>query len=183
MKQLPPSLYNITTELSALEEIMEQSDGSLELDPQVMTDLIVAIQEKTDSVVGFQNYLEDQVAMIDLRVKELAAYKSSIRGKLDRLDVYVASCLKQLGTSKIEGRLATIKRRAPVDVVNILDENSLPVEFLRTKVEPKKTEIKAAIKAGQEVPGAILEKSQSISMTYENRKPLNRREASTEVQE
>lgn len=182
MKQLPPTLYNITAELSALEEALEESDGS-ELNPEIMKLLVEQIQERTDGVVGFQNYLEDQVAAIDNRTKELADYKRSIVNKMGRLDHYVASCLKQLGTNKLEGKLSTIKRRAPVDVVTVINENEIPMEFLRTKVEPEKTKIKAALKAGQEVPGAVLEKSQAISMTYENRKPLSRKEASAEVAE
>lgn len=183
MKQLPPTLYNITAELSALESALEEADGSVELDPNLMTMLVTQIQEKTDSVVGFQNYLEDQVSAVDARIKELTDYKRSVQAKMDRMDTYVASCLKQLGTNKIEGKLSTIKRRAPVDVVVITKEDDLPMEFLRTKVEPEKTKIKAALKAGQEVPGAVLEKSQSISMSYENRKPLSRKEANAEVTE
>ncbi len=177
MKQFPPSLYGITAELSALEALLEDSEAPIELNPVVIAGLIEQIQDKTDAVVGFQKYLEDQVLAIDNRVKELADYKRAVVAKMDRLDTYVASCLKQLGTSKIEGKLATIKRRAPVDVVVITSENDLPMEFLRTKVEPEKTKIKAALKAGIEVPGATIEKSQSISMSYENRKPLSRKEA------
>lgn len=177
MKQFPPSLYGITAELSALEAALEDADATIELSPAVMAGLIEQIQDKTDAVVGFQNYLEDQILAIETRVKELTDYKRAVVAKMDRLDSYVASCLKQLGTNKIEGKLATIKRRAPVDVVVITSENDLPMEFLRTKVEPEKTKIKAALKAGQEVPGAIIEKSQSISMSYENRKPLSRKES------
>lgn len=180
MKPLPPSLYNITSELSALELAMENGE---ELSPESMTALVEQVQTKTDSVVGFQNYLEDQVAAIDFRIKELTEYKKGVLGKMERLDVYVASCLKQLGTSKIEGKLSTIKRRAPTDVVVITDENSLPMEYLRTKVEPEKAKIKAALKAGEEVPGAVLEKSATISMSYENKKPLSRKEATQEVSE
>lgn len=180
MKPLPPSLYNITSELSALELAMESGE---ELSPESMAALVEQIQTKTDAVVGFQNYLEDQIVAIDYRITELAEYKKSVTGKLGRLDTYVASCLKQLGTSKIEGKLSTIKRRAPTDVVVITDENSLPMEYLRTKVEPEKTKIKAALKAGEVIPGATLEKSTTISMSYENKKPLSRKEATQEVSE
>lgn len=177
MKPLPPSLYQITAELSALEIALENDTLSPDLSPDIMNTLIVQIQEKADAVVGFENYMQDQVESIDARIEELAAYKKAITSKLTRLDQYVASCLKHLGTNKLEGKIASITRRAPTDIVIITDESALPMDFLRTKVEPEKVKIKDALKNGVAVPGAVLEKSQSISITYKNRKPLSRKEA------
>ena len=182
MKALPPSLYQITSELAELENALENDIQSTLLaeDPEIMKKLIIQIQEKADSVVGFQNYMEDQIAAVETRVKEMNLYKIQVANKLERLDQYVAACLKQLGTPKIEGKLSTISRRAPTDIVIITDESQLPMEYLRTKVEAEKVKIKAALKNGVEVPGAVLEKSQNISITYKNRKALTRKEATTQ---
>jgi hypothetical protein len=51
---------------------------------------------------------------------------------------------------------ATVSVTKPRIVVEITDEDSLPQGFVEIKRVPKKTEIKKALEAGEEIPGAAL---------------------------
>jgi hypothetical protein len=164
------SLYQISTEMDQLLEEVTAAEGELtpELEAkiaQVNQDLV----EKTDGVVAWVNSQEDLIELAKKRISELGEFISRTNNKLQKIDSYVDACLKRAGTNKIEGKLYSISKRKPVQVVTIVDETLIPMDFIKIP-EPKpavqKTEIAKALKAGQEVPGAILEESKNISITY-----------------
>lgn len=64
-----------------------------------------------------------------------------------------------------DGGWAKVQRRIS-QVVVIDDEAQLPASAWRVKREPAKPEIKAALEAGREVPGAHLEPSQSSWLAW-----------------
>lgn len=164
------SLYQISTEMDQLLEEVTASEGELtpELEAkinQVSTDLV----EKTDAVVSWVNSQEDLIELAKKRIAELNDFIARTNNKLFRIDGYVEACLKQLGTNKLEGKLYSISKRKPVQVVNVFDETLIPMDFIKIP-EPKpavqKTEIAKALKAGIEVPGARLEESKNVSISY-----------------
>ena len=56
---------------------------------------------------------------------------------------------------------------APVEEVEVEltgEPEDLPPEFLRQKLEAKKTDIKKALKAGRTVPGAVLVEKQNLQI-------------------
>lgn len=164
------SLYQISTEMDQLLEEVTAAEGELtpELEAkiaQVQNDLI----EKTDGIVNWVNSQEDLVDLAQAKIDELTAFKARINAKLSKFDSYVDACLKRVGTNKIEGKLYSICKRKPVQVVTIFDETLIPMDFIKIP-EPtpsvQKTEIAKALKAGKEVPGARLEESKNVSISY-----------------
>lgn len=164
------TLYQISAEMGrAIEEI---TDNEGELTPeleakiaQVQNDMI----HKTDSIVAWVNYNNDLKEIAKKRIEELQDIISRIDKRLEKFDQYVDSCLSKLGANKIEGKMFTIAKRKPSMVVNVFDESLLPMEFINIP-EPKptvsKTAIAKALKEGKEVPGARLEESKKISISY-----------------
>jgi hypothetical protein len=60
------------------------------------------------------------------------------------------------GQKKIERPLGTVSVATGKPKVIITDENQLPDQFVRIKKEPDKRLLEGHLKAGEEIPGAIL---------------------------
>lgn len=165
------SLYSISEEFSlTLEELM-LSEGEIdENQEKKLSEIQSLLSSKTDSIVGWVKSQEDLIALADQRIKELQAFKAAINSKLDKFDVYANNCMNRLNVSKLEGTLSAIKKRKPTKVVVIHNENEIPLDFIKTpepKAEIMIQEIGKAIKSGQAVPGASLQDSKKISITYD----------------
>ena len=66
------------------------------------------------------------------------------------------SLLQAAGEDKLTLPEATVSITKPRTKINILDEYALPQGFYVVERKPKSTEIKAALEAGEEIPGAEL---------------------------
>lgn len=162
------SLYGLATELQTLENLMmecENPEQDFEATAKKMEELTVLIQQKTDSVVGYKHYLDDGLEAIEKRIKEMEAFKKAVEKRIDKYEDYVKNCLKILGVTKIEGNLASISLHKPSQKVDVIDEDSIPIEFITIEEVRKidKNKIKDAIKAGRTVDGAgMVEGKQTI---------------------
>lgn len=140
---------------------------------QVLAAIQVALTTKTDNVVEWVKSQRDLITLVNLKVKELSEFKKRIETRLDNFDSYTNACLVALDTPKLEGKLYAIKRRKPTKVVVIHDETKIPMDFIKLPEPPAPTVMKAeiakALKAGTEVPGAALEDSKTISITYDTK--------------
>ena len=66
--------------------------------------------------------------------------------------------LDATGEKKVERPGATLSRRPGSLSVSIDDERLIPSQLTKTKVEPDKAAIKAQLQAGEDVPGASLQR-------------------------
>lgn len=110
-------------------------------------------------------YYKDLVASAEAIKKEadqLTARRKVYENKAEGLKRYLAMATKgqKFETSKVDIRY----RRS--ESVDILDEKKIPEAFLTVKITktPNKKMIKDAIKAGQEVTGAVLTERQNIQI-------------------
>jgi hypothetical protein len=159
------NLYDITTEFSALEEMLALDGGELteshaELEALVSEFLV----NKTDNMVSFIQKLEDEMEIAAAHIKRIQAYKKVRENAIESLKDYTKTCLNKLDKKKVQGVMGEISLRAPVKVVDILNENEIAPEFTRIKVELDKTKIAKALKDGEEVKGArLIDGKQSVT--------------------
>lgn len=162
------TLYGITEELKAIEETVIDSGGEITPEAEeALKGLEVLLQEKTDGVVGFATSQVDFIEKIDKRIAELQALKTRTTNGLTRFNEYVINCMMRMEKKKIEGNMTSITLPKPRTVVEITDENALPVDMLNIKEvttkKPNKTKIKEHLEAGNQITGARLSTSkQSI---------------------
>ena len=161
------SLYGGSAELQQIETFLESAQIS-DLDPEKVeeriarvNELTVLLQEKTDSVVGFNKSLDNEIAECEYIIKEYSAIKKTLEKKQDTFEKYIFGCLDLLGVKKLTGKIYSITYRAPSKVVEILNADDLDPQYLRTKIpepitEVDKIAIKEALNDGKEVKGAIL---------------------------
>jgi len=174
MSDVSLSLYDLSKDFSLMMDQLAESGGELtENQEEILKQIQTSLTTKTDNVVQWVHSQEDLIALADQRIKALQDFKKSINTKLSNFDGYVDACLKTLKQSKIDGQLYKISVRKPRKVVVIDDENKIPLEFIKTP-EPVSsislTDIQKALKEGQEVPGASLQDSKTISISYDLKK-------------
>lgn len=154
------TLYELADALRGFDLDIDAETGEI----TNMDDLDAIEMEFRDKVENValmvKNFLSDAEAY--KREKESFAKKEqAAKNKAERLKAYLAG---NLGGEKFKSDRVTISYRKS-DSVEITDAAALPVKYLRTKEpEPNKAEIKKALKAGEEVSGAVLIEKESIQI-------------------
>ena len=145
------SLYAIAEEQEAITALLEMDRGEVTEDHEALiTQVEQMIAHKTDRVVGFFNYLTDEIEKAKKRRDEISAFIKVREAAQVRLKEYVAGCMDKLKINHFKGEFYEIKERKPSKVLHINHESLVPVDFttVETKVKINKVELKAAVKAG-----------------------------------
>ncbi|MDH0125446.1 siphovirus Gp157 family protein [Brucella intermedia GD04153] len=111
-------------------------------------------------IVAIERDANSMLLAIGERAKELAARKDRYARRKDAMRALLLRLLKAADLTKVSLPEATVsigKGRAGVEIV---DESLLPDNVVKLKREPDKTAIKAALDAGEDVPGAVLREGQ-----------------------
>lgn len=149
-------LYEITPQLVELSN-MDASD-------EAVRDTLEAVQmefnDKAVAIVKVAESLDADTSAIDAEIERLKARKQVIVNRKQQLRDYLLYNMEAAGIKKIDCPLFTVTLRQGVESVEIIDQSQIPNEYVTVEVveKPDKTAIKAAIKSGKEVTGAILKR-------------------------
>lgn len=147
-------------------ELSERED----LDPEVLHDTLDAINDaiegKADNIAAWIDDLTSAAKRKKAKAKEWNDSAKADLNKADSLKKYLIQELTYAGKKKMETDrfLLSTRNNAPSTVID--DETLIPDTFKNTKVTESvdKTAIKEAIKLGEDVPGAHLQASKSITI-------------------
>lgn len=149
-------LYEITPQLVELSN-MDASD-------EAVRDTLEAVQmefnDKAVAIVKVAESLDADTSAIDAEIERLKARKQVIVNRKQQLRDYLLYNMEAAGIKKIDCPLFTVTLRQGVESVEIIDQSQIPNEYVAVEVveKPDKAAIKAAIKSGKEVTGAILKR-------------------------
>lgn len=157
---------NIEDILNRMFEEVDEETG--EVNPEIVTELAELNEARDTKIDNIGAYIKNLDAEAKAIKDEMDALKKRLDQKkktIDRLKEYVAQDLLAHGETKKESPRVVFSFRKSV-AVEITDETLLTKEFLtiKTEVKPDKVEIKHAIDAGCEVPGAELVERQSLQI-------------------
>lgn len=164
-----PSLYQISKDLEAVIDgglVFDTETGEVIWDSDNLEDLQAAFDDKLEACGLFLKNLNAEAKAIREEEKALAERRRIIERKAERMNAYVLDAL----LDKVEGhkfstpRLALSTRKTAS--VGITDETLLPDDFVtvKTTMQPDKSAIKKAIKAGESVPGACIIEDYSLQV-------------------
>lgn len=137
-----------------------------EFDEEKANRLIEAVQaergEKIDGIALYIEKLDADAALLKTKCDTLTQRKKSLEAKADRLRDYLSGALHY---EKYESENVKIGFRKS-ESVTVTNETILPDRFFSEKTvrAVDRNGIKAAIKAGETVPGACLTESRNISI-------------------
>jgi hypothetical protein len=104
-------------------------------------------------------FYKNQIALADMVESELEALKNRAkahRNAAERVKSFLAQILRagekpEFGAGKVSWRRS--------EAVEVLDANALPEKYIKIVSSPMLPEIKAALKAGEELPARIIERN------------------------
>lgn len=138
------------TDLDRFEELKKALDGLEE-----------ERKQKISNVACWYKSLVAEAKAIKAEKQKLAKRQQVTENKAENLKAYLEYAL---GGEKFKDARVNITYRKSegIHFADDFDGNTLPKEFLRIKAEPKLTEIKEAIKAGQQFEGISLVERQNM---------------------
>jgi len=158
------ALYEITGQFKELALLQETADEDLSV---AIRDTMAGIEaEFNDKALAVSHVIlnvDADVAALDREIDRLQERKRLLTNRQREIKEYLRENMEATGISKISCPLFTITLAKGRESVVVDNENSIPDDLMRVKTEiaPDKTAIAAKLKAGEEVPGARLERGQS----------------------
>jgi hypothetical protein len=167
MKSL--TLYELRTEYrAALDLLAETPEDEIDMDSfsAGLAALESDLTAKAAAVACYIREVEAEAAAIGEWLKAQQNRMQRLDSAADRLRKYLLGELTLAGMTTVSDPRIQLKIRKNPPRVAILSEDALPPQWWRTRTiqEPDKTEIKNALKAGQEIPGAALEITERLEI-------------------
>jgi hypothetical protein len=163
MNNLEP-LWQIEEELRALVDSAETCPEDLraELEERIAR-YVGAEIDKVDRVGAVLSSLDGVAANAKAEIDRLRARQHSSERARARLEEYVLRVLRLRGGEPLKGRNVTFSVRHSEALI-VDDPEAVPPEFKRTtvSVDIPKDPVKKAIKAGSVIPGAHIERRDSL---------------------
>lgn len=154
------------------DKLRELVDGMVELealldDPDIPDEAIIDTLEGQSGVLADKlndtgkliAHWSDWSKSVTAEAKRCQDRKRVLENRVRRLKGYIAYQLQRLNEPRVETDLYTFRMQRGHDVVVIEDTEQLPAEYVEVSYTPKKAEIKAALRRGEEIPGARLEQN------------------------
>ena len=164
--QLGIEAQELTTAIGQLAEQLEADDDTRaqalgELEAALLAEALnkTALAAKADATCWVIEHLRGQAAYRQQQAKRLTDLARSDTNRAAALEDSLVLVLTRLQPNATRFSFPNHELRSTrSQVVAIADEDALPPEWLmhKTTTQPDKTAIKAAIKAGHQVPGAQL---------------------------
>lgn len=150
-------LYEIPKKFENLMTKAEEGELTQEEYDRIGTEIAVELQKKSTSIIGYYQNKNAFINAIDLQIKRLQEIKKAEQNNLDRFKKYVKDNMERMQLTKIETELGTLSIAKSPAIVEVIDQEQVPDEFLRVKtsIEVDKTAIKKNFKETGEVPDGI----------------------------
>jgi len=157
------SLYKLTEQQRELKEAAGNSDLPAEAFADTFEALEGQFNDKALSVIHVVQNMDSDVEALDAEIKRLTERKKVIKNKQDSIREYLRTNMEANEITKIECPLFTITLAKGRDICVIDDGDSIPDEYVDVQVvqKPDKAAILKALKAGDDIPGAHIEKSKT----------------------
>lgn len=159
-----PSLYRISQEQQALNELLFEAEG--ELTPELEEALAI---NEANLTVKAENYAAS-MAMFNASVeaakterKRLDAYIKRAENAQERMKSALSTALETFGIDKLEVGTYRISFRKSEGVV-ITDEVAIPDNYVIVETKINKAQLKADLKNGLAISGAHLETRKNIQI-------------------
>lgn len=151
-------LYDLAIEYAEIGDAIDDADGELTPEIEARLDaLSVSLEAKVDSCCALIREWSLTAEAIREEERRLKARRDALDNRAARLREYVTSCLDMAGRRKVTSSRFTASVRESRGAVSVTDIERLPAAFKFQRVDVDKRALRAALDAGEEVPGAVVE--------------------------
>ena len=146
--------------------------AEMDIDEQTLIDTLEGaafpVEQKAKAVAAVIGNLDAEAAAYSEHAKKVAAYGKAKSSRADWLRSYLKTAMQMTGIKEIKADSFVIRLRDNPGSVDIFEPGLVPEKYMRIPAapppEPNKKEISEAIKAGIDVPGARIVKSQRVEI-------------------
>ena len=160
-----PTFMQIQDEVRAMLDIDESelTDEQKETLCAYLDELGDQEQAKVDAFALFVRIETARAEALKAEAARLASKARTAANRIAFLKSRYLDAMQRNGLQNVRGQVYALSVRA-TDVVTITNEVMLPKRFVveKTTIMPDKMAIKDALKKGEDIPGAILDKSYSL---------------------
>ena len=148
------TLYEITNSFPI---IMEQENLTDELKEEMIKELTLLLQQKSQNIIGYIRNNELTVEAMKNEEKRISEQRKVLENRITKFKKYVKECMEKSNITKIEtglGNLSTAKSPISVEIIN---EDEIPEQF-KTEVVTTKIDKKAItdnFKETGEIPNGV----------------------------
>jgi len=162
------SLYVLADEYQQAAAQLADLDLPEEAIADTLESLQYPVEQKAANVAMFVRNLEATAEAIKAAEGEMAKRRKSMENRAASIREYLKANMTRTGITKIECPHFKISVRDNPASVRVIDESAIPANFMRQPdpppPAPDKKAIGDALKAGVEVPGCTLERSQRLDI-------------------
>lgn len=144
---------------------VDEETGEILFEPTDLERLEADRNEKLEGCAIYLKGLNAEIAAMQAEKTKLEGRIRSRQRKADRMANYIITSLMFMGESKFETARVELKTRKS-KFVDVWDAKKIPLDYIVRKMTeaPDKKAIAAAIKAGEEVPGADMAERVSLTL-------------------
>ena len=157
------TLYEMTEQAQTLRDMLDAE----EIDEQTFNDTLEAIgaEDKVNSYCQIIRELDGDNAAIKAEIERLKKRIEHNTSSINRMKQALDGFMTASGKKKEKTPFFSVSYRKSQSV-DIINEADIPQEYIKVKTEtaPDKVAIKAALKAGEAIPGCQLKDTESIQI-------------------
>ena len=129
------SLYKITEAMKELEIELMRKEGELdEKDEQTLDTISKFLTEKTDNCAEWHQKICDDIEIAEKRKKEIERYIQYKKELKSRFEKYLLECMNKIERDSFVGELYCVKKTKPRKIVDIVDKDQVPINYLNKTV-------------------------------------------------
>lgn len=156
------NLYEIAGQYRAVLDMEPESDEEIVAQMNALDELEGEITEKADNIVRYMRNLGAEADALKAEENRLYQKRRAVENKIERLKAYLAAQMMMAGLHELKAGLFKLRFQPTTPAISIIDESVIPEKFWVVKREISKTDIKEAIKAGEEVPGIEIQRGETL---------------------
>ena len=152
------TLYELTGQFNHVAEMLTDEHIEQEVIIHTLESIDAAIEEKADNYAKLIKNQESDSKGIAEEIKRLQARKQAKDNNVKNMKLSLQNAMNEIGKTKFKTELFSFNIQNNPVKVDIVDEDLIPDEFKKIKIEYDKT----AIKKAENVPGVELIQSESL---------------------
>ena len=152
------TLYELTGQFNHVAEMLTDEHIEQEVIIHTLESIDAAIEEKADNYAKLIKNQESDSKGIAEEIKRLQARKQAKDNNIKNMKLSLQNAMNEIGKTKFKTELFSFNIQNNPVKVDIVDEDLIPDEFKKIKIEYDKT----AIKKADNVPGVELIQSESL---------------------
>ena len=159
------SLYQISAEAMNLASALIEGELTSEMENQLVINQ-KELQEKAINYGFAIKSIEADINIIDDEIKRLQSLKISRNNAIDRMKSSILEAMQIYGIEKVSSATLNLSIRNNPESVELVNEYQIHEIYRKERVTISidKIAIKKAIQSGEEVPGAVLKRTESLQI-------------------